>query len=184
MAAADNSMGDVGPGDMEFLAAAAVVATADEDVVVALSDAIKLSKSRKNLFAHIFTSSVATSAGDFVCNCLRRRLSVDEDGDVVVDKEPDVSGDDDADEYGNDAGAPVSCSCLPCSRLEEGIKVNFGGGFASHGNSFLVVISITLVSLSFCWLALLVVVVTLALEGNLLLPTTFVVVVVVKAVPV
>lgn len=168
-------MGDVGPGDMEFLAAAAVVGTADEDVVVALSDAIKLSKSRKNLFAHIFTSSVATSAGDFVCNCLRRRLSVDEDGDVVVDKEPD--------EYGNDAGAPVSCSCLPCSRLEEGIKVNFGGGFASHGNSFLVVISITLVSLSFCWLALLVVVVTLALEGNLLLPTTFVVVVV-KAVPV
>lgn len=108
MAAADNSIGDVGPGDMEALdddavpavglVVAAAAAVADEDVVVVLSDAIKLSKSRKNLFAHIFTSSVATSAGDLLCNCLRRRLSVDEDGPAAANGDGDVLLLDDDDE--------------------------------------------------------------------------------------
>lgn len=74
VAAADNSIGDVADevGDEE----------ADEDVI-GLSDAIKLSKSRRNLFAHIFTSSVAASATDFPCNCLCRRFNVELGGKDV-----------------------------------------------------------------------------------------------------
>lgn len=82
--------------------------------------------------------------------------------------------------------AAVSCSCLPCcsgpaiDAHATGIKAPFGGGlpFKSvlpRGNSFLLAFSIT--RLSFEWLSLfsiagplLLVVVTLALEGNLLLP--------------
>ena len=56
LAAADKSIGDVvDVGDED---------TDDEDLAVGLSPAIKLSKSRKNLFAQIFTSSVVPILDD------------------------------------------------------------------------------------------------------------------------
>lgn len=107
VAAADSNIGDVVEiGDEQ----------ADEDVaepfdaVVGLSDAIKLSKSRKNLFAHIFTSSDAASAADFICNCLRRRLSVDDDDVAAAAELADVPNP----ELANDVPSLLlSCSFCP-----------------------------------------------------------------------
>ncbi|KAI9579106.1 hypothetical protein GQX74_014723 [Glossina fuscipes] len=171
VAAADNSIGDVADevGDEE----------ADEDVI-GLSDAIKLSKSRRNLFAHIFTSSVAASATDFPCNCLCRRFNVELGGKdvefVMVDNDDvvvtngswcGIGGDDDDDD---DAFA------VDISRVSELSvdKVNsFIFAIVVHGSAAIIMVVCLLpsfvCSVSVIWFLISSSIVILLIVGNLLL---------------
>uniref|UniRef100_A0A1B0B8D0 Uncharacterized protein n=1 Tax=Glossina palpalis gambiensis TaxID=67801 RepID=A0A1B0B8D0_9MUSC len=172
VAAADNSIGDVADevGDEE----------ADEDVI-GLSDAIKLSKSRRNLFAHIFTSSVAASATDFPCNCLCRRFNVELGGKdvefVMVDNDDvvvtngswcGIGGDDDDDD--DDAFA------VDISRVSELSvdKVNsFIFAIVVHGSAAIITVVCLLpsfvCSVSVIWFLISSSIVILLIVGNLLL---------------